>query len=76
MGEKEKIMKIILVTVATVGLSASAAFAECAYHAKTNAAVDTTTTTASITTESQPTSEEIVLLKKTDRVVQDEKAAE
>ncbi len=48
MSEKEKIMKIILVTVATVGLSASAAFAECAYHAKTNAAVDTTTTTASI----------------------------
>ncbi|MGF6176045.1 hypothetical protein [Ensifer sp. 4252] len=69
-------MKIILVTVAAVGLSASAAFAECAYHAKTNAAVDTTTTTASIATESQPASEEMVLLKKTDRVVEDEKTAE
>ncbi len=76
MSEKEKIMKIILVAVAAVGLSASMAFAECAYHAKNNAAVDTTTTTASITTESQPASEEMVLLKKTDRVVQEEKTAE
>ncbi|MGH6810512.1 MAG: hypothetical protein ACREEJ_27255 [Ensifer adhaerens] len=69
-------MKMLLVALAAVGLSASAAFAECAYHAKTNAAIDTATTTASTTTESQPASEEMVLLKKTDRVVQDEKTTE
>ncbi|OOG74449.1 hypothetical protein B0E45_05610 [Sinorhizobium sp. A49] len=69
-------MKTLLVAIAAIGLSAPMAFAECAYHAKTNAAIDTATTTASITTESQPTSEEMVLLKKTDRVAQDEKTAE
>ncbi len=69
-------MRTLLVTVAAIGLSTSAAFAECAYHAKTNAAIDTATTTASISTESEPASEEMVLLKKTDRVVQDEKTAE
>ncbi|OCP34502.1 hypothetical protein [Ensifer sp. LC163] len=69
-------MKTLLVALAAAGLSASAAFAECAYHAKTDAAIDTATTTASITTESQPASEEMVLLKKTDRVIQHEKTAE
>ncbi|MNW03842.1 hypothetical protein BLJAPNOD_00497 [Ensifer sp. M14] len=69
-------MKTLLVAIAAIGLSAPMAFAECAYHAKTNAAIDTATTTASITTESQPASEEMVLLKKTDRLAQDEKTAE
>lgn len=69
-------MRTLLVTVAAIGLSTSAASAECAYHAKTNAAIDTATTTASISTESEPASEEMVLLKKTDRVVQDDKTAE
>lgn len=68
-------MKMLLVAAAAAGLSASTAFAECAYHARTNAAIDTTTT-ASITTESQPATEKTVLLKKTDRLVKDEKAAE
>lgn len=69
-------MRTLLVTVAAIGLSTSAAFAECAYHTKTNAAIDTETTTASISTESEPASEEMVVLKKTDRLVQDEKTAE
>ncbi len=69
-------MKMLLVAAAAVGLSASMAFAECAYHAKTNAAIDTTTTTASITKDSQPAPEETVLLKKTGRIVQHERTAE
>ncbi|NVD37284.1 hypothetical protein HT585_00320 [Ensifer sp. HO-A22] len=69
-------MKTLLVAIVAIGLSAPMAVAECAYHARTNAAIDTATTTASITTESQSTSEETVLLKKTDRIVQDEKTAE
>ncbi|WP_455854250.1 hypothetical protein [Ensifer canadensis] len=68
-------MKTLVVAVAAIGLSASTAFAECAYHAKTNAAVDTTTT-ASITTDNQPAPEKMVLLKKTSRLVQNEKTAE
>ena len=45
-------MKTVLVVAATLGLSASAAFAECAWHNKTSAEVkvDKTITTASVTT--------------------------
>ena len=69
-------MKMLLAVIAVVGLSAPMAFAECAYHAKTSAAIDTATTTASITPESQATSEKMVVLKKTDRLAPDEKTAE
>lgn len=45
-------MKTVLVVAATLGLSASAAFADCAAHTKTSAEVkvDKTITTASVTT--------------------------
>ncbi|MCJ8051807.1 hypothetical protein GB928_003525 [Shinella curvata] len=45
-------MKTVLVVAATLGLSASAAFADCAWHNKTSAEVkvDKTITTASVTT--------------------------
>ena len=45
-------MKTVLVVAATLGLSASAAFADCAGHNKTSAEVkvDKTITTASVTT--------------------------
>ena len=49
-------MKTVLVIAAMLGLSASAAFAECAWHNKTSAEarVDKTITTASVvTTEKQ-----------------------
>ncbi len=49
-------MKTVLVIAATLGLSASAAFAECSWHNKTSAEVkvDKTITTASVvTTEKQ-----------------------
>ena len=49
-------MKTVLVVAATLGLTASAAFAECAWHNKVNAdaGVDKTITTASVkTTEKQ-----------------------
>lgn len=49
-------MKTVLIVAATLGLSASAAFAACAGHSKINAAadVDKTITTASVvTTEKQ-----------------------
>ncbi|UPA25855.1 hypothetical protein [Shinella oryzae] len=48
-------MKTVLAVAAVLGLSASAAFADCAGHNKTTAAadVDTTITTASVTTEKQ-----------------------
>lgn len=49
-------MKTVLIVAAALGLSASAAFAECAGHSKINAAtdVDKTITTASVvTTEKQ-----------------------
>lgn len=76
LSEKEKIMKMLLAAIAVVGLSAPMAFAECAYHAKTNAAIDTATTTASITPENQATPEKMVLLKKTDRQAPDDKTAQ
>ena len=43
-------MKTVLVVAATLGLSASAAFADCAGHSKVNASldVDKTITTASV----------------------------
>nr|WP_298101908.1 hypothetical protein [uncultured Shinella sp.] len=45
-------MKTVLVVAAMLGLSASAAFADCAWHNKTSAEVkvDKTITTASVTT--------------------------
>jgi len=45
-------MKTVLVVAATLGLSASAAFADCAWHNKTSAEIkiDKTITTASVTT--------------------------
>ncbi|WP_421579710.1 hypothetical protein [Shinella sp. M31] len=45
-------MKTVLVVAATLGLSAPAAFADCAWHTKTSAEVkvDKTITTASVTT--------------------------
>ncbi len=45
-------MKTVLVVAATFGLSASAAFADCAWHNKTSAEakIDKTITTASVTT--------------------------
>ena len=49
-------MKTVLIVAATLGLSAPAAFADCAGHSKINAAadVDKTITTASVvTTEKQ-----------------------
>lgn len=49
-------MKTVLVVAATLALSASAAFADCAYHTKGSAEadVDKTITTASVnTTEKQ-----------------------
>ncbi|MCJ8147674.1 hypothetical protein [Shinella sedimenti] len=49
-------MKTVLAVAAVFGLSASAAFADCAWHNKTSAAadVDKTITTASVvTTEKQ-----------------------
>ncbi len=41
-------MKAVLVVAAVLGLSSSAAFAECAGHVKTTASVDTQINTASI----------------------------
>jgi hypothetical protein len=75
LSQKEKTMKMLLVVAAALGLSAPMAFAECAYHAKNNAAVDEKMTTASVTTDNQTTSDELVLLKKTDRVSEEEKPA-
>lgn len=49
-------MKTVLIVAATLGLSASAAFADCAGHSKINAAVDvdkTITTASVVTTEKQ-----------------------
>lgn len=62
-------MKTVLVVAAMVGLSASAAFADCAGHNKVNAEakVDKTITTASVvTTEKQsrlPAEENQILLE-------------
>ncbi|MBD9374342.1 hypothetical protein IB238_17105 [Rhizobium sp. ARZ01] len=70
-------MKRILVIAAALTLSAPVAFADCAYH-QTNAKanVDKMTTTASISENAPVPSDEIVLLKKQDKVVVEEKAAE
>jgi hypothetical protein len=69
-------MKTVLVVAATLGLSASAAFAECAWHNKVNAEakVDKTITTASVTTtgkQSRLPAEEgkIILEEQTDAAV-------
>lgn len=75
-SQKEKTMKMLLIMAAAIGLSAPMAFADCAYHAKNNAAVDKKMTTATVTTDNQTKSDELVLLKKTDRVSEDEEPAE
>ncbi|MBB3457965.1 hypothetical protein FHT86_006290 [Rhizobium sp. BK313] len=75
-SQKEKTMRMLLIMAAAIGLSAPMAFAECAYHAKNNAAVDKKMTTASVATDNQTTSDDLVLLKKTDRVTEEEKPAE
>lgn len=71
-------MKTVLIVAATLGLSASAAFADCAWHGKVSAEakVDKTITTASvITTEKQsrlPSDADKVLLEeKTDAATAD-----
>ena len=62
-------MKTVLVVAATLGLTASAAFAECAWHNKVNAEakVDKTITTASVTTTEKqsrlPADESKILLE-------------
>ena len=63
-------MKTVLVVAAALGLSASAALADCAWHNKTSAEakVDKTITTASVTTtEKHPR-----LSAEADRIVLDE----
>ncbi|WP_426124454.1 hypothetical protein [Pararhizobium sp. PWRC1-1] len=59
-------MKKVLIIAATIGLAATAAFAECDYH-KVNAQADAdrSMTTASVTADEQKI-EDVVLLKKTD----------
>ena len=69
-------MKMLLVMAAAICLSAPMAFADCAYHAKNNATVDKKETTASVPTNNQMTTDELVLLKKTDRVTDEETPAE
>jgi len=61
-------MKTVLVIAAVLGLSASAALAECAGHSKVSASVDRELTTASISTEVT------VAAQKTDRIVKKEEA--
>ena len=63
-------MKTVLVVAATFGLSASAAFADCAWHNKTSAEakVDKTITTASVTT----TQKQSRLATEADRIILDE----
>ncbi|KQY12618.1 hypothetical protein [Rhizobium sp. Root482] len=58
-------MKSVLIIAAAMGLSAPAAFADCEYHSKVNAAVDVdkTITTASIAADAQSTEGADVLLK-------------
>lgn len=69
-------MKMLLVMAAAIGLSAPMAFADCAYHAKNNATVDKKETTASVSKSDQTASDDLALLKKTDRVTDEEKPAE
>ncbi|MCR6501907.1 hypothetical protein MUO32_23005 [Shinella sp. CPCC 101442] len=59
-------MKTVLVVAATLSLTASAAFADCAWHNKTSAEakVDKTITTASVTT----TEKQSRLPAKTDQI--------
>jgi hypothetical protein len=63
-------MKTVLVVAAALGLSASAAFADCAWHNKTSAEakVDKTITTASVTT----TEKQSRLSAEADRIILDE----
>ena len=69
-------MKTLLVTAAALGLSATAAFAQCDYH-KVNASVDVdqSTTTASIEEKAQKATD-VVLLKKTERLQEEAPVAE
>ena len=61
-------MKTVLVVAAMLGLSASAAFADCAWHSKTSAEVkvDKTITTASVVTTAKqsrlPADTDLILL--------------
>ncbi|MCF3640525.1 hypothetical protein LXM94_11175 [Rhizobium sp. TRM95111] len=60
-------MKTVLVLASAIGFAASAAYAECSYHSKVNAAVDTETTTASISkseTETAEADEDLILDRK------------
>lgn len=75
-SQKEKTMKMLLVMAAAIGLSAPMAFADCAYHVKNNATVDKKETTASVSKSDQTASDDLALLKKTDRVTDEEKPAE
>lgn len=64
-------MKSVLIIAAAFGLSASAAFAECAGHEKINAsipAIDREFKTASIAPPTEPTEKPVIVLKKTDRL--------
>jgi predicted LPLAT superfamily acyltransferase len=63
-------MKAILILASVLGLSASAALAECAGHEKINAsvAVDKEFKTASIIPPTEPAGDTIVITKKTDRL--------
>jgi hypothetical protein len=64
-------MKTFLAIVAAVGLSATAAAAECSYHkVSAEADVDRSMTTASIATDDQKASD-VVLLKKRERLPED-----
>ncbi|WP_337184400.1 hypothetical protein [Shinella sp.] len=64
-------MKTVLAVAATLGLSASAAFADCAWHNKISAEakVDKTITTASVTT----TEKQSRLPAQADRILLDER---
>ncbi len=64
-------MKTLLIIATSVGLSATAAAAECAYHSKVNAQAEVDqATTASIATDEQK-SKDVVLLKKGERLPED-----
>ena len=67
-------MKTVLVVAATLGLSTSAALADCAWHSKINAEtkIDRTITTASVVT----TPKQSRLPAETDRLLLDEQTGE
>ena len=69
-------MKKLLILAAAIGLSATAAAADCDYH-KVNAAVDVdhSMTTASVTTDEQKAAD-VALLKKAQRLPEDAAATE